>query len=55
MVNGSKADDLPSGVPQFELEAPDRLSADMVVWLREQLIKNRPGTAIEENKAARGE
>jgi hypothetical protein len=48
MVGGSKADDLPSGVPQFELEAPDRLSAEMVVWLREQLIKNRPARASEE-------
>lgn len=43
MVGGTLADDLPVGVPRFELDAPDRLSAEMVVWLRGQLIKNRPG------------
>ena len=48
MVGGSNADDLPIGISQFELEAPDRLSAEMVVWLREQLIKNRPARTGED-------
>jgi hypothetical protein len=52
MVGGIQADDLPEGVPHFELEAPDRLSAEMAAWLREQLIKHRPGGQIKVNGAA---
>lgn len=48
MVDGAQADDLPTNVPHFEMEAPDRLSAEMVTWLRGQLIKNRPGRLSED-------
>lgn len=54
MVQGTEAGDLPTNVPHFEMEAPDRFSAEMVAWLRGQLIKNRPGRVIEENEAAAG-
>ena len=43
MVGAVDDKDLPEGVPRFQLDAPDQLSADTVDWLRQQLIKNRPG------------
>jgi hypothetical protein len=55
IVGGTPSDDLPPGVPQFELEAPDRLSAEMVVWLRAQLIKNRPRREITDDEVAHAE
>lgn len=42
MVGAADGKDLPEGVRRFQLDAPDRLSADTVDWLRQQLIKNRP-------------
>ena len=43
MLSGADERDLPHGMRRFELEAPDRLSAEMVTWLKQQLVKNRPG------------
>ena len=37
MTGEADEKDLPGGVPRFELEAQDRLSAEMVTWLRQRL------------------
>lgn len=48
MVRGAEVRDLPEGVVRFELEATDRLPAEMVGWMRGRLIKNRPGDLNEQ-------
>ena len=49
MVGESEGKSLPEDVVRFELDAPDRLSTEMVTWLRQQLIKNRPGDLQEQS------
>jgi len=49
MVGESEGKSLPEDVVRFELDAPDRLSTEMVTWLRQQLIQNRPGDLQEQS------